>query len=70
MNDRKLTIGIVAVVLVIWLVGAWVTKYDLQEMAILAPIAVVAVGLTIGILLLWVKIIRQLIRERGRNGPL
>ena len=51
-------------VVVIWLVGAAVTRYDLAEMAYLAPIAVVAVGLTIGVLLLWVKIVLQLIRER------
>lgn len=62
-------VAVAAVVLVIWLVGAAVTKYDLAEMAILAPIAVVVVGLTIGLGMLWVKIIRQLIRERGANGP-
>ena len=48
-----------AVVLVIWLVGAAVTKYTLEQMAFLAPVAVVVVGATIGIVLLWVKIIRQ-----------
>jgi hypothetical protein len=69
MNDRKLMVAVAAVVLVIWLVGAAITKYDLAEMAILAPIAVVVVGLTIGLGMLWVKIIRQLIRERGANGP-
>ena len=52
------------VVVVIWLVGAAVTRYDLAEMAYLAPIAVVAVGLTIGIFLFWIKIILQLLRER------
>jgi hypothetical protein len=48
-----------AVVLVIWLVGAAVTKYSLEQMAFLAPIAVVVVGATIGIIMLWVKIIRE-----------
>ncbi len=35
------------VVLVIWVVGAAVTKYSLEQMAYLAPIAVVVVGATI-----------------------
>ena len=35
-----------AVVLVIWLVGAAVTKYTLEQMAFLAPVAVVVVGAT------------------------
>lgn len=69
MKDRKLTIGVTAAVLVIWLVGAAITRYDLTEMAILAPVAVVAVGLTIGVFMLWFKIIRQLIRERGTKHP-
>jgi len=55
-----------AVVVVIWLVGAAITKYDLTEMAILAPIAVVVVGLTIGLGMLWVKIVLQLFRDRNR----
>ena len=46
-------------VLVIWLVGAAVTKYSLEQMAFLAPIAVVVVGAQIGLVMLWVKIIRQ-----------
>lgn len=48
-----------AIVLVIWLVGAAVTKYTLEQMAFLAPVAVVVVGATIGIVMLWVKIVRQ-----------
>ena len=55
----RLTIPMTAVVLVIWLVGAAVTKYTLEQMAFLAPVAVVVVGATIGIVMLWVKIIRQ-----------
>lgn len=62
-------IGVAAAVLVIWLVGAAITRYDLQEMAILAPVAVVVVGLTIGLVLFWIKIIRQLYRERGGRHP-
>lgn len=53
-----------AAVLVIWLVGAAVTKYSLEQMALLAPLAVVTVGATIAIPLLWVKVIRDLRRER------
>ena len=60
----RLTIPMMAVVLVIWLVGAAVTKYSLEQMAFLAPVAVVVVGATIGIVMLWVKIIRQSREER------
>jgi RsiW-degrading membrane proteinase PrsW (M82 family) len=51
-------------VLVIWLVGAAVTKFTLEQMALLAPVAVVVVGATIGVVMLWVKIIRQSRRDR------
>ena len=61
----RLTIPMTAVVLVIWLVGAAVTKYSVSQMAYFAPIAVVVVGATIGIVMLWVKIIRQS-REESR----
>jgi hypothetical protein len=52
------------VVLVIWVVGAAITKYSLAQMAYLAPIAVVVVGATIGLVMLWVKVIRQSMQER------
>ena len=52
------------VVLVIWLVGAAVTRFSLAQMAYLAPVAVVVVGATIGIVMLWVKIIRESMRQR------
>ncbi len=69
MGDRRLLIGAIAAVLAIWLVGAAVTRYSLQEMAFFAPIAVVVVGATVGIVLLWVKIVMQLRQERrARNG--
>jgi len=55
----------VFVVLAIWLAGAAVTKYSLAQMAYFAPIAVVVVGATIGLVLLWVKIVRE--SWRGRN---
>ncbi len=53
-------------VLVIWLLGAAVTKYTLEQMAYLAPVAVVVVGATIGLVLLWVKIVRESMRARGK----
>jgi uncharacterized membrane protein YiaA len=52
------------VVLAIWLVGTWVTKYSLEEMAVYTPIAVVAIGAFAGIILLWVKIVRDSLRGR------
>jgi len=52
------------VVLAIWLVGAAVTKYSLEQMAYYAPIAVVVVGATVGIVLLWVKIVLDSLRRR------
>ena len=52
------------VVLLIWVVGAAVTKYTLAQMAYLAPVAVVVVGTTIGVVMLWVKIVRQSLQER------
>ncbi|MCY7301672.1 MAG: hypothetical protein LH654_01250, partial [Thermoleophilia bacterium] len=64
----RLMIPMTAVVLVIWLVGAAVTKYSLEQMAFLAPIAVVVVGATIGIVMLWVKIIRGS-GVGGESGP-
>lgn len=52
------------VVLVIWLVGAAVTRYSVEQMAYLAPIAVAVVGATIGLAMLWVKVIRDSRRQR------
>lgn len=57
-------IGVTAAVLAIWLVGAAVTRYTLEQMALFAPIAVVVIGATVGIVLLWVKIVLQLRDER------
>jgi uncharacterized membrane protein YfcA len=55
----RLAIPMTAVVIIIWLVGAAVTRYSLEQMAYLAPVAVVVVGVTIGIVLFWVKVIRE-----------
>ena len=63
--QRRLVIPMIFVVLAIWLVGAWVTKFSLEEMAVFTPIAVVAVGAFAGIILLWVKIVRDSLRGRG-----
>jgi len=53
------------VVLAVWLVGAAVTKYSLEQMAYYTPVAMVVVGATIGLVLLWVKVIRDSLQKRG-----
>lgn len=53
------------VVLAVWLGGAAVTKYSLEQMAFVTPIAVVVVGATVGLVLLWVKVVADTIRRRG-----
>lgn len=55
----------IVVVLAVWLLGTWVTKYSLSEMAVYTPIAVAALGLLAGVILLWVKIIRESVLRRG-----
>ena len=60
-------IGVVVAVLAIWLVGTAVTKYSLEQMAFFAPLAVCVIGATIGVVLLWVKIVLQLRRERNER---
>lgn len=52
------------VVVVIWLVGAAITRYSVEQMAYLAPIAVAVVGLTIGLVMVWAKVIRESMRQR------
>ena len=64
MGDRRLWAVMAVVVLAIWLVGAAVTKYSLEQMAFVTPIAVVVVGATIGIVLLWVKVVSDSLRRR------
>lgn len=63
MNTR-LTLVMAVVVLAIWLVGAAVTRYSLEEMAYFAPVAVLVVGATIGLVLVWVKVVRDSLRQR------
>ena len=64
MKNRPLVIGVVLAVLAIWLVGAALTKYSLEQMAFFAPIAVCVLGATAAVVMLWVKIVLQLRRER------
>jgi hypothetical protein len=52
------------IVVAIWLVGAAVTRYSLERMAYYTPIAVVVVGATVGLVLLWVKVISDSIKRR------
>lgn len=63
-RDRKVLGGVVAAVIVIWLGGAAVTKYSVEQMAYFAPIAVCVVGATVGLALLWIKIVRQALADR------
>jgi uncharacterized membrane protein len=51
-------------VLVIWLAGAAITKYSLEQMAFVTPIAVVVVGATVGLVVLWVKVVVDSLRRR------
>jgi uncharacterized membrane protein len=60
----------IGIVLVIWLVGAWVTRYSLEQMAYFAPIAVLVVGATAGLVLLWVKIVVDSLRRRRETQRL
>ncbi len=54
-------------VLAIWLVGAAVTKYSVEQMAYYTPIAVVVIGATVGIVLLWVKVVSDSVRRRRQS---
>jgi hypothetical protein len=64
MGDRRLWAVMAVVVLAIWLVGAAITRYSLEQMAYYTPIAVVVVGATVGIVLLWVKVVTDSLRRR------
>ena len=64
MRDRRLWVVMAVVVLLVWLVGAAVTKYTLEQMAYVTPIAMVVVGVTIGLVLLWVKIVLDALQRR------
>jgi len=70
LGQHRLVIGMTGAVLAIWLIGAAVTRYTLEQMALYAPIAVLVVGATVGVVMLWVKIVLQLRGERraGRGN--
>jgi hypothetical protein len=63
-KDVRLWIAMAAVVLAVWLVGAAVTKFSLEQMAYYTPIGVITVGATVGIVLLWVKVVTDSLRDR------
>jgi hypothetical protein len=67
-NDRRMWAVMTVVVLGVWLIGAAVTKYSVEEMAVYAPIAILVVGATIGLVLLWVKVVLDSIRRRRRES--
>ena len=67
MKDRRLWAAMAVVVLAVWLVGAAVTKYSLEQMAYYTPIAVVVVGATVALVLLWVKIVLDSLRRRRES---
>lgn len=64
MSRRLLWVGMSVLVVAIWLAGAAVTKYSLEQMAYLTPIAVVVVGATVALAVLWVKVVRDSLRRR------
>jgi peptidoglycan/LPS O-acetylase OafA/YrhL len=64
MKDRRLWAAMAVVVLAVWLVGAAVTKYSLEQMAYYTPLAVVVVGATVALVLLWVKVVLDSLRRR------
>jgi hypothetical protein len=66
-QNWRLWAGMTVLVLTIWLVGAAVTTYSLEEMALYAPIAVLVLGATVGLVLLWVKVVVDSLRRR-REG--
>ncbi len=63
-RHRRVWAVMAVVVLLVWLVGAAVTKYTLEQMAYVTPIAVVVLGATFGLILLWVKIVVDSLRRR------
>jgi len=64
MKDRRLVALMILAVVAIWLVGAAVTKYSVEQMALFAPIAVCVLGATAAVVMLWVKVVLQILRER------
>ena len=67
MNDRRLWAAMGILVVVIWLVGAAVTRYSLERMAYYTPIAVIVVGATVGLVVLWVKVVVDSLKRRRES---
>jgi hypothetical protein len=63
-RDARIWAAMAALVLAVWLGGAAVTKFSLEQMAYFAPIGVVAVAATVGIVLLWVKVVLDSLARR------
>ena len=63
--DRRLVLAMTVLVVLVWLVGTWVTKFSYSEMAVFTPVAILALGAFVGVILLWVKIVRESVRRRG-----
>jgi hypothetical protein len=63
-RDPRTIVGATVVVVLVWVIGAAVTRFTLTQMAFLAPIGVVVVGATIAVPLLWVKVVREALRDR------
>lgn len=69
--EKRLVAPMIVVVIAVWLLGTWVTKYSLSEMAVYTPIAVAALGLLAGVIMLWVKIVLEStgrVRPRDESG--
>jgi uncharacterized membrane protein YiaA len=66
--DRRLLVVMTFVALAIWLLGTWITKYSLGEMAVLTPIAVLALGALAAVVMLWVKVVRDSTRRRRSDA--
>ena len=66
-GDRRVWVAMGILVVAIWLVGAAVTRYSLERMAYYTPIAVVVVGATVGLVVLWVKVVVDSLRRRRES---
>jgi hypothetical protein len=60
----RVVIPVTLAVIAIVLLGSVVTKFSLEQMVYLAPIAVVVVGASIGLVMFWVKVIRDMRHPR------
>ena len=62
-NARALAIS--AVVCTVLVLGsAWLFQWPLEKALVLAPVIVVVAGATVGLFLLWAKVIRDSVRGR------